>query len=167
MAKKDYYDILGISRTASQSEIKKAYRRLARKYHPDINPGDRQAEERFKEIQAAYSILNDSEKRRNYDQFGRAEGPGFQDFEGFQGFGFEEPGRGFGGFGDIFSDLFGRTRSAPRAPRPRGGGDLEYQVSIPFLDAVNGTRTRIRSRRHHCCSRVGWYSDAATETSTR
>lgn len=164
MAQRDYYKVLGVDRKASQQEIKKAYRRLARKYHPDINPGDRSAEERFKAVQEAYAVLNDKEKRRAYDQFGDARGGGWQPppgggFQGFSGFdiGSEEKS-GFGGFGDIFSDLFGVRRRQRGAPSKRKGDDIEYQLSVPFLEAIRGTRARISfSRQVGCiaCSGTG------------
>jgi len=142
---KDLYKILGVDKKASQDDIKKAYRKLARKYHPDRNPDDAQAEERFKEVQAAYDVLGDPDKRKEYDR-----GPLF-------GFGGSGPaggaGGGFGGFdsggfGDILSDLFGqatgRARSggagAATGPRPERGGDLEAEVTIGFEQAIEGTQ---------------------------
>ncbi len=159
----NYYDVLGVAKKASQADIKKAYRRLARKFHPDINPGDSGAEERFKKIQEAYSVLSDEEKRKAYDRFGdpRAAGAkgfeGFGDFQGFQGFETGGGGRGFSSFGDIFSDLFGggRRGAAAEPPQPRAGADLEYHVSIPFLDAIRGTQNRISFSRHAPCDTCG------------
>jgi len=154
MAKKDYYEALGVKRTASQSEIKKAYRRLARKHHPDINPGDAGAEERFKNVQEAFAVLSDSDKRRQYDQFGQS--PGGQGFQGFRGFsGFENAdfsGGTSSTFGDIFSGLFGgRSRQHQRRAQPQKGEDLEYHVTVQFMDAVRGTRTRISFGRLSSC----------------
>ena len=100
--KRDYYDVLGVDKSADATAIKKAYRKLAMKYHPDKNPGDKEAEEKFKEINEAYEVLSDETKRRNYDQFGH-EGVNGQRFGGAGGFG----GQGFGGFDDIFGDIFG------------------------------------------------------------
>src|SRR5918998_984643 len=120
-AVKDPYKALGVERKASADEIKKAYRKLARQYHPDRNPGDEGAEERFKEIQEAYSILSDPDKRKQYDSGGGIFGGGFAGGGG----GFGTGGGGFGGFGDILSDLFGGAGGRGRRGRPppgRGGG---------------------------------------------
>jgi molecular chaperone DnaJ len=141
-ARPDYYKILGVGKGASDDEIKKAYRKLARKYHPDRNPGDKQAEERFKEISQAHDVLSDPEKRKAYD---RGTGP--------FGFGGASPGGGFdpgafaGGFGDILSNLFGgatgaaRERAGGARPRaPQRGRDLETEVSLNFDQAVKGAQ---------------------------
>ena len=140
MAKQDFYDILGVSRDASQDEIKKAYRRLAREYHPDVNK-EPDAEERFKEINEAYRILSDPDSRRQYDQFGHAAfengGAGDQGFGGFGGFG----DFGFGGFedlGDIFADMFFGGGSTSSQRRPRKGADLRYNLTIEFEEAAFG-----------------------------
>lgn len=154
----DYYEILGAKRAASQPEIKKSYRRLARKYHPDVNPGDPSAEERFKQIQEAYKVLSDPEKRKLYDHQGyyrdghqAAAGGGFQDFQdsGFSGFDYRNfsGGSGQSAFGDVLSDLFGRGGAGASSARPTRGQDLEYRIEIPFLDAIRGTQTRIRVSR--------------------
>jgi molecular chaperone DnaJ len=131
----DFYDTLGVKKGASDEELKKAYRRLARKYHPDANPGDAQAEERFKEIQEAYSVLSDAEKRKQYDaggMFGGVGGGGFRfDPSAFRS--------GVGSFGDMLSDLFGGRAQA-------GGGrgrDLETEVRLSFAQAVNGTQVSV------------------------
>ena len=143
----NYYEILSARRNASQSEIKKSYRRLARKYHPDVNPGDPSAEERFKQIQEAYKVLSDPEKRQFYDRQGyyrdgqqAAAGNGFHGvrFDGFDG---------HNTFGDIFSDLFGRGNAGASSARPTQGQDLEYRIEISFLDAIRGTQPRIRTSR--------------------
>lgn len=154
----DYYETLGLQKGASAEEIKKAYRQLARKYHPDINPGDGVAEERFKQIQEAYSVLSDSDKRKRYDRYGQVDpGSWFPGEGGDQSFDFRDfaggrqGGAPFSGFGEIFSDLFGR-RSAPRRG-PRRGRDLEYQIAIPFLEAVNGVEKRINFHRQVSCDK--------------
>jgi molecular chaperone DnaJ len=135
---KDLYEILGVSKSASQDEIKKAYRKLARKYHPDKNPGDTEAEERFKEVQGAYDLIGDPDKRKQYDQGGGILG-------GFGGPGGFDPGsfrQGFGGFGDILSDLFGGAASG-RAPRPERGRDLETDVHVSFEQAMEGGQVSV------------------------
>jgi molecular chaperone DnaJ len=132
-AVKDPYKTLGVEKKATDDEIKKAYRKLARQYHPDRNPGDQAAEDRFKEVQEAYSILSDAEKRRAYDSNGGifGGGPGGFDPGAFRG--------GFGGFGDILSDLF-TSRGGPSGPRPERGRDLETDVHISFDQAMTGAQ---------------------------
>lgn len=163
MAQFDYYDALSVARSASQADVKKAYRRLARKFHPDVNPGDKAAEDRFKRIQEAYHVLGDEEKRKIYDRHGfyregikdqeaawaSSNGPG-----GFSGFDFGEQ-TGNTSFRDIFSDLFSGMRSRGRQSRPERGADLEYRLSIPFLKALRGTQTRITVTRQALCSQCG------------
>jgi molecular chaperone DnaJ len=136
-AAKDPYRTLGVDRKASDDEIKKAYRKLARQYHPDTNHGDKAAEERFKEVQAAYAILSDPDKRKQYDSGGGIFGGGFPGGGGGGG-----TGGGFGGFGDILSDLFGSAggRGGARAPRPEQGRDLETEVHISFEQAMEGAQ---------------------------
>jgi molecular chaperone DnaJ len=140
----DPYKTLGVDRKASDEEIKKAYRKLARQYHPDTNHGDAGAEERFKEVQGAYAILSDPEKRREYDSGGGIFGGGFPG-GGFGGGG--ASGGGFGGFGDIISDLFGSAGGGRpgggRAPRPERGRDLETEVHISFDQAMEGAQIPI------------------------
>ena len=137
MAKKDFYDILGVNRDASEGEIRKAYRKLAMKHHPDRNPDNPRAEEQFKEAKQAYEILSDPEKRAAYDQFGHA---GFDPQAGMAGM-----GAGFGGFADafsdIFSDIFGGVRGRSGVYR---GADLRYNLQITLEEAARGTETRIR-----------------------
>ncbi|HWR91610.1 MAG TPA: molecular chaperone DnaJ [Desulfobacterales bacterium] len=135
--KRDYYEVLGVNRKATDDELKSAYRKLALKFHPDRNPGDKQAEEQFKEAAEAYEVLRDREKRSLYDQFGHAglEGAGFSGFGGFEDI--------FSSFGDIFEDFFGfgtRSRSRSRAQR---GADLRYDLTLKFMDAAFGTETEI------------------------
>jgi molecular chaperone DnaJ len=142
---KDYYSILGVARDAAQEEIKKAYRRLARQYHPDVNPGNKQAEEKFKEINEAFSVLGDAQKRQQYNQFGSAE-PGFgQGFRGFEGF--EDLFSSFG-FDDIF-DVFG-SRRAGRRGEP--GADLRYDMEITLEEAFDGAAKHIEIPRFERCS---------------
>jgi molecular chaperone DnaJ len=137
----DPYKTLGVDKKASDDEIKRAYRKLARRYHPDKNHGDKEAEERFKEVQAAYGILSDPEKRKQYDAGGGIFGGGFPG-GGFGGGGFGTGSGGFGGFGDILSDLFGGAaggRGGTRA-RPERGRDLETEVHISFDQAMEGAQ---------------------------
>ena len=186
---KDYYGILGVKKNASQEEIRKAFRKLARKYHPDVNPGDKKAEEKFKEMSEANDVLSDPKKRKIYDQLGfysdnidpaaaeaYARGAGFGaggfgagpaagtrgqgvpfDFEGFD---FSEApggGRQGGGFSDFFSSIFNRAGSSATAveTEPEQGTDLEYQVDIPFWDAIRGTVMRINIARQEACANCG------------
>ena len=150
--KRDYYEVLGVDKSASQDEIKKAYRKLAKANHPDQHPGDKQAEERFKEANEAYEVLSDEDKRKKYDQFGFAAfdpNAGFNGggFGGFDGFG------GFGGFGDIFGDLFsgfgGATRSNPNAPRR--GESLRATLNISFEEAAFGCKKEVTIARVETC----------------
>jgi molecular chaperone DnaJ len=143
--KRDYYEILGLTRSASEDEVKKAYRKLALKYHPDRNPGDKQAEERFKELSEAYQVLVDREKRAQYDQFGHAafgdSGPlraGFDFTAGFEDI-----------FGDIFGEFFG-TGTGRRRSRVRGE-DLRYNLDLTFEEAVFGTEKKVKVPRQGVC----------------
>ena len=173
--KHEYYETLGIKRGAAEDEIRKAYRRLARKHHPDVNPGDKAAEDRFKEVQEAYDVLSDAKKRQMYDQFGfysesgfpgaggpQGPGAGF----GFGGFDFSDiftnanPGRGprpedfsqEGGskFSDIFSQFFGGNRRTQREPEK--GADLEYTLSIDFWRSMKGTQVKLNIARQEQCA---------------
>jgi DnaJ-class molecular chaperone len=137
--KKDYYEILGVARNASDADIKSAYRKLARKYHPDVNQGDKGAEAKFKDVAEAFAVLSDKEKRAKYDQGGHeAFGPGFNPFEGY---GFDAQSIRIDDLSDLF-EMFtgrsGRTRS-----RARRGPDVEGQVQIPFREAVRGTTVEL------------------------
>lgn len=161
-AKQDYYELLGVPRKAPQKEIRQAYRKLARKYHPDLNPGDKSSEEKFKQVQEAYDVLSDTKKRQMYDQFG-FEQPGVSGMPGdvgdnqagdvqfdFGGFDF-----GGGGAGTTFRDLFNQFRRGGAAEAPVGpepGSDLEYQIEITFHEAVHGTVKKLSIARMDTCS---------------
>ena len=144
-SKRDYYEVLGVDKSASDADIKKAYRKVAKKYHPDTNPGNAEAEEKFKEAAEAYEVLSDAEKREKYDQFGHAAfdqtagGYGGGGFGGFDGFDF---GGGFGGFGDIFGDFFGGGGSS-RRNGPMQGANLKTTVRITFEESVFGTEKEL------------------------
>ncbi|MFS8540541.1 MAG: molecular chaperone DnaJ [Tissierellales bacterium] len=145
---KDYYEILNVSRDASLDEIKAAYRKLAKKYHPDLNPNDKEAEQKFKEINEAYEVLSDPEKRRKYDMFGEAgvngQGGYSQDFTGF--------GDIFDDIFDIFTGGFGRTSHRARDYGPVKGADLRYELKLEFEEAVFGVEKEIQIRRSESCS---------------
>ncbi len=151
---RDYYEVLGVSKNATDDEIKKAYRQLAKKYHPDMNPGDKEAEEKFKEANQAYAVLSDPEKKQRYDQFGpeAAEGNGFGG--GFGGFDFGDIFGGGGGFGDIFGDIFGGSRSA-RRNGPQRGDDISQRVTISFEEAAFGCKKEIKYTKVDKCSECG------------
>ncbi|HTT71914.1 MAG TPA: molecular chaperone DnaJ [Anaeromyxobacteraceae bacterium] len=161
MEKRDYYEVLGVSREATEQDLKSAYRKLAHQHHPDKNPGDKQAEERFKEASEAYEILSDPEKRARYDRFGH--GNGQNPFEG---------GFPFGGasgtindiFGDIFGEMFGGGRRSRARPR---GADLRYHLEVSFEEAAFGTTARIqipRPRRCEACRGTGAKPGTAPQT---
>ena len=180
MAKQDYYEVLGIKRDAKPDEIKKAYRRLARKYHPDVNPGDKASEERFKLTTEAHDVLSDPKKRKVYDQFGqysdnladahaRGAGPsagrtaGF-DFSGFDWTTTATPGSASTGssFRDIFADLFGgssaKEKEPPRA-QPQRGADIEMPLALSFEEAIKGLTTNLTVNRSEQCSRCNGAGD--------
>ncbi len=151
MTKRDYYEVLGVSRDASEAEIKRAYRKLARKYHPDANPDDPEAERKFKEVHEAYEVLKDPEKRRIYDQYGHA---GLGGGTAGQGAGFE----GFGDFGidieDIFDSFFGGGMRQRRSG-PRRGADLQYELVVDFEEAAFGAEKEIEIARVEDCPTCG------------
>ncbi len=167
MAGKDYYSILGVKRDASEREIKQAYRRLARKYHPDVNPGDKSAEAKFKEINQAHEVLSDKERRKKYDQFGdqwqyadqfdkagRRQTP-FRDFGrggGTSGIRFEQ-----GNLGSLFDDLLQgfSARTSRRRPRSRRGQDIEYPVKVTLEEAYHGSNRTISLQDEQACSGCG------------
>lgn len=146
MTKRDYYEVLGVNKSAEADEIKKAYRKLALKYHPDRNKGDKGAEEKFKEAAEAYEVLSDAEKRKIYDRFGHA---GLQQ-QGFTGFrNFDDI---FSSFGDIFEEFFGFGGGGQsRMNRVRRGADLRLELMIDFLDAAFGKETEIEISKHEPC----------------
>ncbi len=154
MAKRDYYEVLGVQKNASKDDIKKAYRKLAIQYHPDKNPGDKQAEEKFKEATEAYEILADDQKKSAYDQFG------FAGVEGMSGQGdYSNVFRGFedifgeGGFGSIFDSFFGGGfRRSGASSGVRQGANLRYDIEIPFKDAVFGTKVEIQFSHNEACT---------------
>jgi len=142
MPEKDFYSVLGVQKKASQDDIKRAFRRLAKKYHPDKHKGDKAAEDRFKEISGAYDVLGDPQKRREYDEMRDAMAHGFTGFSG-QPFG-ERPfsrGSGAGGWADIFSELFGRRAASRR--KPLKGRDIHYTIDVPFNLAVKGGKSTL------------------------
>lgn len=162
----DYYQVLGVKRGASAADIRKAYRRLARKHHPDVNPGDKSAEEKFKQIQQAYDVLSDPKKRKIYDQYGfysdqfkpgARPPPGYEGFD-FGGFDFSDlGGRGRGtSFRDIFSDFFSGFgfggEPGERPSEPQRGHDLEYRVEVGFWEAIRGGVKKISISRLEACS---------------
>jgi molecular chaperone DnaJ len=167
MAKQDYYAILGIARTAKEADIKKAYRRLARKTHPDVNPGDKAAEERFKKIQEAYDVLSDGKKRAIYDQYGFyseniREQPGAARGSGdgaAWGFDFSEADAGGSqqsSFRDIFADIFGGgARRTAHEARQEKGDDLEHHLNISFEESLRGLETQLRISRSDACGACG------------
>jgi len=167
LAKRDYYEVLGVARNVSEAELKQAYRKTALRDHPDRNPGDPAAEERFKEASEAYAVLSDPEKRRAYDRFGfagvGAGGPGgFQDFGDLGSFGDV--------FNDLFGDLFGTRRGGPRRTRGQRGADLRYNLEIELSDVLEGTEAQIQiPKMRQCggCNGSGAAPGTSPETCSR
>lgn len=163
MAQKDYYDILGVKKGASPEQLKKAYRKLAKKYHPDANPGDKVAEERFKEISQAYEVLSDPKKRKQYDRMKDAAGSfgfgpgGFQGFAGPGGRTYSHADAGdMGDLGDIFSAFFDKgSRFRRERYGPRRGEDLTFEVELPFEEAIRGGKRVLSIPREEACSTCG------------
>jgi molecular chaperone DnaJ len=153
VSRRDYYEVLGVARTASDQEIKSAYRKLALKHHPDRNPGDKVAEERFKEAAEAYAVLADTDKRARYDRFGHAAVSGAAGQSGFDPSIFAEFNDIFGGIGDIFGfgDIFGSRRRGG----PQRGADLRYDLEITFEQSASGVETTIQIPRHETCEPCG------------
>jgi molecular chaperone DnaJ len=166
-AKQDYYDLLGVAKKASAKDIRTAFRKLARKYHPDLNPGDKSSEEKFKQLQEAYDVLSDTKKRQMYDQYGFYSdnippgGPGGGPQQDGEGVNFDFGGFDFGGgsgaqggnasFRDLFSQFFRGGRGGAEEPGHEPGGDLEYQIEIDFWDAVRGAVKKLTITRLDTC----------------
>ncbi len=146
MAKRDYYEVLGINKGADEKEIKSAFRKLAKQYHPDLNPDNQEAEAKFKEVNEAYEILSNPEKKAKYDKFGHA---AFDQSQGYGG------GGGFGGFedifGDIFGDVFGGGGRSSRRSGPKAGSDMKIRLDITFEEAAFGTKKEIKVNRVEKC----------------
>lgn len=158
MQKRDYYEVLGVSRDATTEEIKKAYRKLAMKYHPDRNPGNKEAEDNFKQAAEAYEVLRDQEKRRVYDHYGHEglEGTGFQGFSGFEDI--------FSSFGDIFEDFFGFGSRSRGRSRVKRGRNLRYDLEITLEEACNGKEEEVTFQREDVCAEcLGTGAKAGTE----
>ncbi len=145
-SKRDYYEVLGVARDSGESDLKTAYRKLALKFHPDRNPGDQEAEDKFKEAAEAYAVLRDNKKRQIYDQYGHEglEGAGFSGFGGFEDI--------FSSFGNIFEDFFGFGGGGRAGSRVQRGSDLKYDLKLEFLEAVFGTETEIDVEKAERCT---------------
>src|SRR4030067_1034469 len=164
MAKRDHYDILGVSRDADDKQLKKAFRKFARKYQPDLNPNNKGSEQRFKEVNEAYEVLSDPAKRKQYDSYGHAAfDAGFQGNEGFrqQTGGFDPRAAQEKGFGSIFEDIFGDVFNGRRGaqPVPEPGRDLQYNLEIDLKDAYHGTSTYVNIQKESPCDRCSGSGD--------
>lgn len=171
---KDYYELLGVQRSASEDELKKAYRKLAMKYHPDRNPGDKVAEERFKEVSEAYEILSNPEKRKMYDQFGHAafqQGAPGGGGGGFGGFDFDDVfgGGNFGGFEDVFDTFFGggSSRRRSRSPRKSRGSDIRADITMKLSDILHDKTLKIKVRRNEPCDACGGSGSKSGSSSSK
>jgi molecular chaperone DnaJ len=164
-AKRDYYEILSVSRTATEQEIKSSYRKLAMQWHPDRNPGNAEAEEKFKECSEAYSVLMDADKRARYDQYGHAAVNGGGGFSGFDGSNFADVSDIFG---DIFSDFFGVNVGGGRAGRTRvqRGGDARADITLTFEEAAFGKKTQAKVRRYEACEQCHGTGSAGSKGPT-
>ena len=147
---KDFYEVLGVERSATQDEIKRKYRKLSKELHPDKHKGDKEIEQRYKEINEAYETLNDTKKRQAYDQFGST-GQSGNGFGGFGGFNNANQGD-FSGFSDIFESFFGGRGGGRGNPRDQRGNDIEVELTIEFKDVVHGAKHTISIRKNHKCS---------------
>ncbi|MEG1981432.1 MAG: molecular chaperone DnaJ [Clostridia bacterium] len=155
--KRDFYEVLGVSKTASDDEIKKAYRQMAKKYHPDLNPGDSEAEKKFKEANEAYGVLSDSSKKQAYDQYGHAGvDPSYGGGAAGGGYGGFNGNVDFGDIGDIFGDIFGGFGGGSRSRRtsngPTKGENLETRINVTFEESIFGVKKQIKYRRNEKCS---------------
>src|SRR5215469_4733418 len=157
MAKRDYYEILGVERTSSEAEIKSAFRKLAMKYHPDRNPGDKESEHRFKEINEAYDVIKDPDKRAAYDRYGHA---AFEQGAAGAGFGSDFAST----FSDIFDDLFGMTGRRSRSTSRERGADLRYNMEITLEEAFAGKTAQLRIPTSVTCEAC---SGSGAKTGTR
>ncbi|MDY7019037.1 MAG: J domain-containing protein [Chloroflexota bacterium] len=176
MASKDYYQILGVKKDATEKEVKQAYRRLARKHHPDLNPNDKSAEAKFKEMNAAYQVLSDPEKRRKYDQYGDQweYAEQFTKSAGSEGVrhDFARDGATFeygnvGDLGDIFSQLFGDSdRDSRRRRRPQRGQDIDYPIKITLEEAYHGSKCNIELQTEELCTACGGTGRVGKRTCT-
>jgi len=153
MAQKDYYEILGVTKDSSKEEIKKAYKKLAKQYHPDLNNHSKESEAKFKEINEAFSVLGDDKKKSNYDRFGSSSDSYYeQGFGGFDDFGANFGGEDFG-FDDLFSSFFGGGSRRGQGRRNRRGSDLQYEISINLEEAVFGVKKKINFPRFETCDK--------------